>query len=310
MLTEAQLKERKNYITASDIAAIIGENPYKTAIDVYLDKISDDIDLSTPSEAAHFGNLLEDVIAEEYARRTGFTVEKEDNLLIHPDYPFLAGTIDRWANNKKHVLEIKTTSFMNKDQWGEEGTDSIPLAYLCQVSIYASICNVDFVDVCVLIGGQIFKQYRYNRDIKLETQLITIAKNFWNHNVQKRIPPLATTPPDIEKLYPISTDNSITINNDILSEIENLRLYKEQLAKIDNQIKESQIKIQNYMQHNSFLLDNDGSVLVTWKSAKPRKAFDSKTFEQENPELYSKYVKEGKAYRTFLIKTKGDKGNE
>lgn len=303
-------KIRKTYIGGSEISALAGLNPYKTAVDVYLDKISDEIDLTTPSEAAHFGNLLEDVIAEEYARRTGNQVSTEPNLIRHSKYPFIACNIDRWVNNKEFILECKTTSLINKDQWGLDGSDFLPDYYLLQCAYYSMICNVPKVDIAVLIGGQTFRIMTYTKDLKLETQLITIAKNFWLNNVMKKIPPVATSLEDTQKLYPMSEDNSITIDDAIRVEIENVKFYKEELARIDAKIKESQIKIQNYMQHNSFLIDNDGSVLVTWKSAKPRKAFDSKAFEQENPELYSKYVKEGKAYRTFLIKTKGDKGNE
>ena len=37
------LKERKNYLGCSDIGAICGINKYKTALDVYMDKTSDEI---------------------------------------------------------------------------------------------------------------------------------------------------------------------------------------------------------------------------------------------------------------------------
>ena len=36
------LKERKTYIGGSDIGAILGANKYMSAMDVYLDKISEE----------------------------------------------------------------------------------------------------------------------------------------------------------------------------------------------------------------------------------------------------------------------------
>ena len=43
------LKKRKNYLGGTDLAAICGLNPYRTALDVYLDKTSDDIAEDTNS---------------------------------------------------------------------------------------------------------------------------------------------------------------------------------------------------------------------------------------------------------------------
>ena len=40
------LRERKNYLGGSDLGAIAGLNPYRTALDVYLDKTSDDMSIS------------------------------------------------------------------------------------------------------------------------------------------------------------------------------------------------------------------------------------------------------------------------
>ena len=56
------LKERKNYFGGTDLAAIAGLNPYRTALDVYLDKTSDDIREETNS-AMRWGNLLEELVS-------------------------------------------------------------------------------------------------------------------------------------------------------------------------------------------------------------------------------------------------------
>ena len=64
------LRERKNYLGGSDLGAIAGLNPYRTALDVYLDKTSDDIREET-NAAMRWGNLLEDVVAKAYSEDTG-----------------------------------------------------------------------------------------------------------------------------------------------------------------------------------------------------------------------------------------------
>jgi len=82
------LRERKNYLGGTDLAAVCGLSPYRTALDVYLDKTSDDITEET-SPAMRWGNLLEDVVAKAYSEDTGYDVEIEPNTIYHPEYKFL-----------------------------------------------------------------------------------------------------------------------------------------------------------------------------------------------------------------------------
>ncbi len=67
---EQWLKERKTYIGGSDLGSIAGVNKYKSALDVYLDKTGDSIEEIT-NEKCYWGNRLESVVADEYAKRTG-----------------------------------------------------------------------------------------------------------------------------------------------------------------------------------------------------------------------------------------------
>ena len=58
----------------------------------------------------------------------------------------------------------------------------------------------------------------------------------------------------------------------------------------------------SYIGQNDTLIDVDGSVLATFKSAKPSKKFDSETFKKEMPEVYERYSKLVDGSRRFLIK--------
>lgn len=91
---ENWFKERKTYIGGTEIGAIIGANPYRTALDVYLDKTSEGV-VEISSEPAYWGTTLESVIAEEYSKRTGFDVEVPVGLIRHKDHKFIAANIDR-----------------------------------------------------------------------------------------------------------------------------------------------------------------------------------------------------------------------
>ena len=293
--------ERKNYIGGSDLGAICGLSPYKTALDVYLDKTSDDIRCET-SPAMHWGTLLEDVVAKEYAQVTGYDVEIEPNTIYHPEYKFLGANIDRWADNKRRILECKTASFLKAKEWGDLGTDQIPESYLVQVAYYAAICDVPKVDIAVLIGGQDFRIYTYERNKDLEEKLIKIGVNFWHNHIEKRIPPKCVNTRDTFNLFPQSNSKQITAKNDILAKLEELKIAKMSEEQIQKTIEKLKVEIQEFMQDYDVLIDENGNVIATWKNTAPRSFFDLKRFKEEAKEMYLKYASYSKQSRVFLIK--------
>jgi len=295
------LRERKNYLGGSDLGAIAGLNPYRTALDVYLDKTSDDIACET-SPAIRWGTLLEDTIAKEYAEVTGQTIEIEPNTIYHPSMKFLGANIDRWVGDKEYVLECKTAGFTRGKEWGEEGTDQIPESYLVQVAYYAAICAVPKVDIAVLIGGQDFRIYTYERTKELEDKLIKIACNFWDNHIEKRIPPKCVSTRDTFNLFPQSNYHEIVAESNIIEKLQELKGAKEEESRIQSTIEKLKVEIQEFMRDYDVLIDNHGNVIATWKNSTPRSFFDLKRFKDEAKDLYLKYSSYTKQSRVFLIK--------
>jgi putative phage-type endonuclease len=295
------LRERKNYLGGSDLGAIAGLNPYRTALDVYLDKTSDDIRCET-SPAMRWGTLLEDTIAKEYAEVTGQTIEIEPNTIYHPSMKFLGANIDRWVGDKEYVLECKTAGFTRGKEWGEEGTDQIPESYLVQVAYYAAICAVPKVDIAVLIGGQDFRIYTYERNKELEEKLIKIACNFWHNHIEKRIPPKCVSTRDTFNLFPQSNYHEIVAESNIIEKLQELKGAKEEESRIQSTIEKLKTDIQEFMRDYDVLIDNQGNVIATWKNITPRSFFDLKRFKEEAKDLYLKYTSPAKQSRAFLVK--------
>ena len=299
------LRERKSYIGGSDLGAICGLSPYRTALDVYLDKTSDDISEDT-NAAMRWGSLLEDIIAKEYAQVTGYDVEIEPNTIYHSEHKFLGANIDRWVdrwvNNGTYILECKTAGFTKAKEWGDSGTDQIPEPYLIQVAYYAAICNVSKVDIAVLIGGQDFRIYTYNRNKDLEDKIIKIGINFWHNHIEKRIPPKCVNTKDTFNLFPQSHNCEIVAESNIMDKWEQLKSLKEEEVRIQSTIEKLKTDIQEFMRDYDVLIDNNGNVIATWKNTTPKSFFDLKRFKYEAKDLYSKYTSVGKQSRMFLIK--------
>ena len=295
------LRERKNYLGGSDLGAIAGLNPYRTALDVYLDKTSDDITEET-NAAMRWGNLLEEAVAEAYSEDTGKMVWKWLQPIKHKEYPFLAANIDRWVGDREYVLECKTAGFNKGKEWGDSGTDQIPESYLIQVAYYASICDVPKVDIAVLIGGQDFRIYTYNRNKDLEDKIIKIGVNFWHNHIEKRIPPKCVNTRDTFNLFPQSNYHEIVAESNILEKWEELKAARAEESRIADTIEKLKTDIQEFMRDYDVLIDNQGNVIATWKNTAPKSFFDVKKFKDEAKELYLKYISHAKQSRMFLIK--------
>lgn len=297
-------KERKTYLGGSDIGCILGLNKYRSALDIYLSKTTD-VNEEATSEAAHWGNVLEDVIAQEYSRRTGYNVYESQGVIRHPQYSFIGANIDRWvdgSDGKKHILECKTAGFLKSKEWGEQGTDQIPTTYLYQVAYYAAICNVEKVDVAVLIGGQEFRIYTYKKNIEIENKLILAACAFWNNYVAKGIAPETSSVGDINNLYPESNGRVIEADDQILHEIEDLKTLKIQEKEIAKLKIDKEAKIKSCMGDNEAIINQDGELLATWKNGKARKVLDVKRLQAEYQNLCQQYLMEKMGNRTLLIK--------
>ena len=158
MLTTEQLEDRKSGIGGSDVASIMGLSPWKDANAVYLEKRGEiEPDDIGGKEFVHFGNVLEQVVADEYTRRTGEKLQKRNEMLRHPKYEFLLANIDRKIGGRPAVFEAKTADKWSRGKWGEDGSDEIPDYYRVQVEHYFNVTGYDEGVLAVLIGGNEFR---------------------------------------------------------------------------------------------------------------------------------------------------------
>lgn len=299
------LEERKTYIGGSDLGSILGINNFRTELDVYFEKTAEGIAENTTSEAAYWGNVLEDVVAQEYAKRTGFKIEKPAGLIRHAEFPYIACNLDYWVIDNEgvsHILECKTANQMKVTCWGEEGTNQIPESYLYQVAYYAAITGVPRVDIAVLIGGQDFRIYRYDKDETMEQKLIRVAQKFWNNHILAGVPPKPRTQEDAAKLYPKANGLEVRANDTILDKVYVLQDLKAREKTLAEEIKELQLYIKNYMQDGELLVGEEGRCYATWKNSKGRTSLDTNKLKSEYSDIYRECLKESNSYRVFTLK--------
>jgi putative phage-type endonuclease len=165
MLTKEQLIFRKKGIGGSDAAAVLGISPWKSALDVYLDKVQVSIieSLEGTTKVMQRGTQLEPFVRQLFEETTGHTVKKGIETQVDVDHPFMLANVDGFISSQKAIVEFKTASYTKKtkNEWGTEGTAEIPKQYIAQVAHYARVMGVEKVYIGVLFGDEkLFNSYR------------------------------------------------------------------------------------------------------------------------------------------------------
>lgn len=290
------LKYRKNGIGGSDAGAVCGLNPYRTAIQVYQDKISDEVE-EIDNEAMRQGREFEDYVARRFMEATGKKVRRANAMFYDEEHPFMFADVDRMVVGENAGLECKTASPYMADKW-QDG--DIPLSYQIQCYHYMTVMNADAWYIAVLIYGREFKFYRLERDEEMIDNLIQIERNFWeNHVLARSIPdPDGSKIADkvIAEYYKDSVSEVISLigfNDKLQRRQEVVELIK----KLETEKKQIEQEVKLYM-GNAEQAENE-SFRVSWKPVS-KNELDTKRLKEEAPEIYEKYKKKTQIRRLYV----------
>lgn len=297
------LRYRTHGIGGSDAAAVAGLNPWKSPVDVWLEKTGmvSPPDLDEMNEAAYWGTVLEDLIAKEFTRQTGLKVRRRNAILRHPDYPFMIADVDRLITSPDEgtgVLEVKTTSAWARDQW--DG-DRVPDHYMIQLQHYLAVTGCKWGYMAVLIGGQTYKHVRVERDDELINYLVQIEAEFWRL-VESQTPPVydgsEASSEVLKRLYPKGRPEQITLPDEALTLIEQY----EEAAKAEKVAKARKEAAANQLKGllGEYEVGVVGGRIVTWKTVVSRK-LDEQRLAADHPDLAERYMVDS-SYRRFGIK--------
>lgn len=295
---EEWLLERRKGIGGSDVAAIMGVSPWKSAASVYLDKIGELPLEGSDNERMRIGRDLEEYVAQRFAEATGKKVRRNNYMLHHDDYPFIFADIDREVVGENAILECKNTNSYCKSQWENEA----PLHYQLQCQHYMLVTGAERCYIACLIGNEAFVYHVIERDAEAMSALLIIEKDFWETYVEGGQLP----PPDgsddyseaLRKMYPGCNDEVVELSGKASLNIARLDVLnkeiKERKAEADLLKQEIQLEMKD-----SEIAYGIGGRKVTYKSGE-RTSLDTKKLKSERPEIYKEYAVT-KPTRTFKI---------
>lgn len=292
------LAARRSGIGGSDAAAVLGLSPWRTPLAVYLEKRGEGAE-SAETEPMRWGTRLEPLVRQEYADRAGEVVRVPDGLLRHPAHQWMLATIDGVTDSGR-LVEIKTAR--SAEGWGEPGTDQVPQAYLIQVQHYLAVTALPVADVAVLIGGSDYRQYEVPADRELHEMLIEQEAAFWAR-VQSGEPPEPVNAADAARLWGRASREQRVVATDAVAEaVARLRALKLRRAEMDAEEESARLAVMQALGEADTLVGVDGSVLCTWRAAKPAQRLDGAALKAARPDIYTQFLRAGEPSRRMLIK--------
>ena len=186
---EEFLAERQTYLGASDMAAILGVDDYKTALDIYNEKLGL-VPPFTGNNQTERGQKLEAVAAQEYTEATGRKVHRRSTSLIHPKHRFIQGHIDRRVVGEKRIVEFKCPS---RGMFHKMKREGLPLSQIVQMQTYLWLDKTDVGDFGIFCADSWeLLPFEVEAQPDLFERIEHAAVIFWTEHVLKRVPPPAT----------------------------------------------------------------------------------------------------------------------
>ena len=215
----AWLAARRQYVTASSVAAILGLDQARGALDVYAEHVAppspegDSVDLF---DRRVWGKALERSVLETAAKAYGWQVGGGGELLVSRQHGWLGATLDaeilsagcsQWL-----VYEGKCVDLYRARDWDEEH-GLPPDRVLCQAQTQLLVTGAPVCVVFALIGGNRPCRIDVTPDAELQQLIVEATHEFWD-----RIQTLSPPPADwrsrdaLKRLYPQESGESIELS--------------------------------------------------------------------------------------------------
>lgn len=182
------LELRKKGIGGSDAGAIMGKNKYKNILQLWEEKTGRKTD-NFKNSAAQRGNDLEEYIRNSYRiDNPDKEILEVNKMYLHSEYDFIRANLDGEIiyQDKKGILEIKTTTINKWNKYIEEWQNNIPESYLYQILHYFLVTGYEYAVLVAEIKFECFKNENSTPfDLDKRLQTIVVNRADWEDEIQE-----------------------------------------------------------------------------------------------------------------------------
>jgi predicted phage-related endonuclease len=317
-LTDVGELDRTQYLGGSDAANILGFG-FKTPLETYLEKIGQGEEITEEKQAffdrrkRNEPRVLEELVLERKLKivRTGarYRHPSNDFMAAEIDFEFLVddNALQYCPGIPEDLLgtiqngEIKTVHPFAAGQFGEEGTDDIPISY-CSQSMYGlAITNRNICLYGVMVGLDNLSTYVLHRDDEVIRGMGIKLFSFWNENVLKRVPPDPINNDDLKILFANKNGRPVELDSETLAQLERLRYLRSMKSSCEKEEGELKFQIGFYIAkawginsadnaEDNAVLTHNGAEVGKWRKQATSR-LDGKALESAHPDIAKKFKK-------------------
>ena len=183
-------KIREQFLGASEIAAAVNLNPYRTGLDLWREKIKDpSFKPFTGNSYTKWGSRLEGSIAYGFSKDYKLRIRKDNKIRIH-DNGILSCTLDRLIikGKKFGALEIKNMGDKTFNRLCQD-INNVSMMYYSQIQQQFYVSELKFGYFIILVGGNTLIVKKTKPDLAFMNMQADFGVEWWNEYVIQKKPP-------------------------------------------------------------------------------------------------------------------------
>ena len=308
-ITEAQRALRRKHIGASDMAAIMGLDPYRSAYDVWLDKTGKLVDDDKANESMLAGTRFESGVLDFARERLGAIVRNQyrscPRLHLGANIDALAVAFD-----PEEPIEGKTGGLFGPltEHWGDAGTDEVPDRVIVQSHVHM-LCldngqKTPKCHIAAFLGGRGFAMFQVPRNENLCEAIAEASVHFWQQHVLADVPPEKSMPHlDVIRKVRRQPNKIVPVDASLVKQHELAKAARLEAAKIEDGAKAALIAALGDAEAGDY---GDPAKIVTFNASVSRR-LDGKRLREERPDVAAEFMVESTS-RTLRVQKRPKAG--
>lgn len=208
---------RQRHIGASEISAILGKCPYKTAYELYCEKVGL-TERDAPSDSMRKGSEMEPEIRKYFEEETGIYLMPQ--VIESAEMPFMSASLDGISLDGDVFVEIK---FNNRDNHNLAKIRGLPDHHMIQMQHQWGVLGHETQRKGYYVSHHCGENIivPINADKGIWDEIVEKGKEFWNL-VQHKTPPALTDQdyPVIDDAELIRDSEQFQQNLDVIKQLE------------------------------------------------------------------------------------------
>ena len=301
--------DRSKYLGGSDIAAVLGISPWRTPLELWRDKTTPRVE-GTPKKVFARGQRWESVVAEmlvDDLQRRGHRVEilRSNTRYQDLDIPFLAAEIDfelRLDDDEDITnCELKTVHPFRMREWGDTGSDDLPVHYTAQVMHGLGVTRRTKGMLAALFGADELRTYPVPADSETITGMRGQALAFWTDHVLTGLPPAPKNLADLGILFGKEGDGPpLLAEPELVARVLRLRAIHSEIKAREAEAEAVEFEIKQAMRDASEIVMPNGKAAIEWKT-RSGSWLDEKALKEAHPAIAREFARKWES-RVFKLK--------